>query len=477
MIAKTPRVFGREPRQDRARTSPAFAPSRRLVLRGVGGAVLGLPFLESLRSASASPSPTANPIVFLRTGNGVQQADNNEPDRYWPSALGTLTTSSLAADADRAVSELAAHADHLLMVSGTQFFDYTDVFCGHSGGGNQVLTAAAVSTDPSGAGSRALGESIDNYVARHFTANGGEPLTLYTGPRYGYLEEVLSYRGPYDLRAAEDDPWTAYLRMVGGPGVDTHLEDRRKSVNDLVRGQMQSLLSRTDLSTSDRQRLELHFDSVRDFEVLSCTLDPTTEQSMADLSGDGRLDDNRLTVAKLHCDLIALAFSCDFARAATLQIGDGNDATQYTVNGTRLPSFHQISHRIYSDGSEGDPIVGALDMHHDIDRQFLQVFAHLLDKLDEFAILDRSVAVLTNDLGAGLSHTYRNIPWIIAGAGDGTLAQGKYVDARTGYDFVNHNKVLNTLISATGLRNANGDLVDDFGDPSLEKGTVSAMLA
>ena len=54
-----------------------------------------------------------------------------------------------------------------------------------------------------------------------------------------------------------------------------------------------------------------------------------------------------------------------------LQIGDGNDATQHTINGVRLPSFHQISHRIYSDGSEGDPIVGAVDMHHDLDRLHL----------------------------------------------------------------------------------------------------------
>jgi hypothetical protein len=448
------------------------------VLTGLGGAVLGLPLLESIRPAGAAAPSAPHPVVFVRTGNGVQQADNGEPDRYWPHDTGALSTRSMSTtDADRAVSELAAYADHLLMVAGTMFFDTSDVYCGHSGGGNQVLTAAGVSTDPSGAGSLALGESIDNYIARHFANNGGEPLTLYTGPRYGYLEEVLSYRGPYDLRSAEDDPWTAYLRMVGGTQVDTRLANRRKSVNDLVRTQMQGLLGRTDLSTSDRQRLELHFDSIRDFETLSCTLDPGEEQDMQDVSGQSRLDDNRLLVAQLHCDLIAIAFACDFARAATLQIGDGNDATQYTVNGTRLPSFHQISHRIYSDGSEGDPIVGAVDMHHDLDRQFLQVFRHLLEKLDGYGILDQSIAVMTNDLGAGVSHTYRNIPWIIGGRGDGTLISGQYVDVRSGYDHVTHNKLLNTLITASGIRKPNGDPVDDFGDPGLDKGVLSQIVA
>ena len=60
-----------------------------------------------------------------------------------------------------------------------------------------------------------MGESVDNYIARHFAQNGGEPLTLYTGPRNGYIEEVLSYRAPMQLRSAEDDPWIAYQRMLG----------------------------------------------------------------------------------------------------------------------------------------------------------------------------------------------------------------------------------------------------------------------
>lgn len=471
MHALPPRVHGARP-QSSTPSKPEV--SRRMVLRGLGGAVLALPLLESIKPAGAATAAPAHPIVLLRQANGVVQADNGEPERFWPRNTGTLTQASLSgADADRAVSELASYADRLLLVKGTKFA-FPGNGCGHSGGGNQVLTAAQVSVDPAGNRSLGMGESIDNYVARHFANNGGEPIALYTGPRYGYIEEVMSYRGPMDLRSADDDPWNAYLRMVGGLEVDALLQDRRRSVNDLVREQMTALLGRSDLSANDRQRLQLHFDSIRDFETLSCRLASDEEQAMASMLGLGTLNDNRVTVAQMHCDLIALAFACDFARAATLQIGDGNDATQHTINGVRLPSFHQISHRIYSDGSEGDPIVGAIDMHHDIDRLHLQIFRHLLDKLDSYGILDSSIAVLTNDLGAGVSHTYRNVPWVIAGAGDGLLAQGAYVDV--GGD-VTHNQLLSTLISATGIRKANGDLVDDFGDPGLTSGTISAMLA
>ncbi|MFK7929595.1 MAG: DUF1552 domain-containing protein [Myxococcota bacterium] len=453
------------------------SPSRRAFLYGLGGVTLALPFLESLSSKARADNDGGRPrhAFFLRFGNGVQQADNSEPERFWPHETGALTTPLMRdRDADRATGELSAYAGALTMVKGTRF-GFPGNGCGHSGGGNQVLTAAPVSDSPSGAKSLAMGESIDNYIARAFTVNGGEPLTLYTGPRRGYIEEVLSYRGAKDLRSAEDDPWNAYQRLVGVTDgrLDRLLEDRRKSVNDLVREQMQDLL-RKDLSTNDRRRLELHFDSIRDFEVGACVLSEDEEQAMASLRGQGTLNDNRIPVARLHMDLVALAFSCDMVRAATLQVGDGNDQTEYTINGTRLPNHHWISHRIFSDGSSGDPIPDADLLHHQIDRLHAQTFKHLLDRLSEAGILDDCVAVWTNDLGAGVSHTYRNIPWVIAGSGGGYLKTGQHVDLGGN---VTHNKLLSTLASAVGVRKPGGDLVDDFGHSSLEKGQIDQIIA
>jgi hypothetical protein len=454
-----------------------------MVLTGLGGAVLGLPMLESLRSCSSSARADEAEVphyaVFLRQANGVVQLSEarGEPELYWPYQTGPLTREMLEQQSDRAVSELAPYAERLLMVKGTCFADETDITLRHPGGGNQVLTASMVSEDLTGTASRALGESVDNYIARHFVHMGGEPLTLYTGPRDGYLEEVLSYRGPYDLRPAEDDPWTAYLRMVGGTQLDELLEDRRRSVNDLVREQMQELMSLSELSQHDKQRLELHFDGIRDFEVMACRLAKDEEQAMATLSGRGTLNTNRIPVAMMHCDLLALALSCDYARAATLQLGDGMDTTQFTIDGQLLPTFHQISHRIYGDGMSGESIEGAIDMHHEIDRIHLRIYRHLLDKLDAYGILDQSVVVMTNDIGVGVTHTYRDIPWLIAGVGDGTLTTGRFVDVRRQGQWVTHNKLLNTLITATGLRREGDRPVDDFGDPTLERGVLSELMA
>jgi hypothetical protein len=61
---------------------------------------------------------------------------------------------------------------------------------------------------------------------------------------------------------------------------------------------------------------------------------------------------------------------------------------------------------------------------------------------------------------------------IIAGSAGGFLRQGQYIDAGG----VGNNRLLNTLITANGVRR-NGGPVEDFGDPSLEGGLIDALVA
>ena len=458
--------------------------SRRAFLRGVGTVSLGLPLLDVFSAPKARAADLPRCAVFVRQGNGVAQAGNGEPERFWPKNLGALTKASLEADKDRAVTELASYADKLLLVRGTRFA-FPGNGCGHSGGGNQVLTAAKVSDDPSGQYSLAMGESVDNRMANAINPDKREPITLLTGPTEGYLPVVLSYRGPKQLRGADNDPFAVYMRMTGLSGMDRGVVEqvatRRKSVNDLVREQLKQLLGRSDLSSADRRRLDLHMSSIRDVEVkLSCSL---PEMRQRELDGVKAVNgDNYVTVTEMHMDVIALSFACDYSRVATLQMGQGNDGTQFSIpgfrNGEKLPRFHQISHRIFSDGSDGDPIEGAQEMHHEIDKLHARLFRYLLDKLSGYALptgtlLDQTVAAWTNDLGHGVSHNYENIPWVLAGSAGGYLKQGQYIDAGK----VTHNQLFNTLLNAVGVRKADGSLVDDFGDPSLKPGQISGMLA
>jgi len=462
--------------------------SRRRFLSGLGGAAVLLPALESVKflGGRARAASNENPVfsVFVRQGNGCQQAipGRDEPDRFWPSELGVLTQDKLATDnADRAVSELAEYADSLLMVSGTRY-GFPGNGCGHTGGLNQCLTAAKVTGQ--GKDSLAAGESIDWFLSQRVNPDGVEPLNLMSGPQNAYIAHGLSYSGPQQLRGASNNPFAVYQDLVGLAGASQELLEaialRRRSVNDLVREEMQDLLGKSYLSAADRERLQTHFDVIRDIEVnMSCQLTDSEVTALEDISGAAEDNGNRIAVAEMMMDLIAMAFSCDANRVATLQIGTGNDGTRYTVNGELQNTFHRISHRIDGDGDEGAPIPNADLLHHEIDRIYARMFKHLLDRLSIYTsasgapLLDDTMALWTNDLASGPPHSYRNLPQIVAGKAGGFLKTGQYIDAGD----VTHNKFLNTLISAAGVCKADDSPYDSFGDAELEPGVIPEMIA
>ncbi len=466
--------------------------TRRRFLFGLGGAVVALPFLDSLewivggrrRRGGTARADNGAPhcAVFVRAGNGVQQASSDEPERFWPSALGPLTSAGLRADGGRATSELADYASKLLLLYGVNR-PFGTPACGHAESLPQCLTAMP-NTGGDGNDPLALGMSADWRIANQLNPSGREPMVLMAGPASTYIGEGLSWRGPRDRTSAERSPRNQYMRMMGisgaPPEIQTRIVERRMSVNDLVRSQLGDLLSNPDVSTFDRQRLQQHLDAIRDTEarVMSCDLDPAALAAL-DMVSDPEANDVRPEVVRRHMDVIALAFACGYTRAATLQIGEGNDQTEYEIDGTRYPRFHWISHRIYSDGSDGESIPNAIDLHHNVDRLQLQLFAYLLGKLDGIAsptggtLLDDTIAVWTNDLANGPPHGGRNVPWLLAGSAGGTLRTGQHLDLGG----VTNEKVLNTILTAVGCTKPDGSPVDDFGDPSLDGGLIAEIMA
>ncbi|MGB8331801.1 MAG: DUF1552 domain-containing protein [Polyangiales bacterium] len=463
--------------------------TRRLFLTGAAGVTVGLPFLETFASQMARAADPSSPgfVVFMRQGNGCSQALANsnpaEPEMFWPRALGVLTAASMTADSDRATSELSAHAGKLLLVRGVHGA-FSISGCGHARGALQALTAQPTGDAEASNNSLALGESLDNRIARELNPDGRGPLTLAAMRPYNFLDSVLSYRGPNDRRGAQTNPKVAFDDIMGLVNLDESsanaIANRRKSVNDLVRGQMQALLSRSDLSSDDRARLDTHFSAIRDLEIrlAECSpLDPATVSAIEAVDGDHQNGDRVVEVAELHIDVIALALSCGYTHAATLQIGNGNDGTRYWWQGEQFPSYHWISHRIFADGSEGDPIPDAQAKHAAVDRIHARLFGRLLDRLSAYTtdtgtLLDQGVCAWINDLSNGPPHSINNLPYVLAGGAAGFLRTGEYVDAGN----VPHNKLLNTLATAVGLRKANGDPVDDFGHASLDPGLIDAMI-
>ena len=107
--------------------------------------------------------------------------------------------------------------------------------------------------------------------------------------------------------------------------------ERRQSINDLM---LDNPETSTELNTAhDKQKLEFAADSIRQFELLS-----TPEVYLDEKTNDGEPiwaryyeNNNHYRCAYAHGPDCIGNFLPSLL-AATLQIGDGNDGTQYTVN-------------------------------------------------------------------------------------------------------------------------------------------------
>jgi len=464
------------------------AVNRRAFLYAAGTAGVALPFLEGLPSRSAFAQTPADTgfAFFICTSCGVvqQKGGGQDPERFWPTEVGALTTESMNAfAAERCTGLLADYASRLLIIKG---IDYPANLsgCGHAQGLVQCLTARP--STGGGNGATSTGPSVDTVLADALNPDGVGPLTLYSGLKHNYINEKLSFSGAGQVRSAEGNPYNVLQRLSGLLDEDTgepspvadQLALRRKSVNDLVRDQINDLLAKPQLSQADKDRLDLHFTTIRDLEngmqgmALSCT-DEGLDMDMINAMNQGtafRADGAQEDVAKLHMELVGLTFACNANRVATLQVGDGTDATRYTIDGQKVERFHWISHRIQSDGTSGAAIPQAVEWHTAIDRIRIQSFKYLLEKWSQYdtpngPLLDNGFALWTSHIGAGPGHTMYNLPIIIAGSPGGYLKQGAFIDAGE----VSNAMMMNTLMTAVGVPTEN------FGEGGT--GLIQGMLA
>ncbi|HEY0705949.1 MAG TPA: DUF1552 domain-containing protein, partial [Polyangia bacterium] len=246
-----------------ATISKSLSFDRRRFLRGAGGVFLALPALEAFSPRKAH---AANKIytVFMCENNGAV------PERFYPKALGPLTAENMMGTA---VEDLKDHAADLLVIRGINWTHGNGVGCGHSSGCNTALTASRAV----GSANRSLPtrESVDLRIA---TLLKREPLNLFAGKKDSYLGDALAYGTDGKPRPADNSPWNVFNRMTGidkaailnpqavapmmpapmAPTGPDKSQLRQKSLNDLLRGQIRALLKRTELSTDDRRRLDLH---------------------------------------------------------------------------------------------------------------------------------------------------------------------------------------------------------------------------
>src|SRR3954468_5497278 len=483
--------------------------NRRMVLRGTGGLMLGLPLLETFmpRKASAQTA-TRSPFVLLVVGdNGVIQAGvslsvSTEPEMFWPSATGALTKASMTADkAGRSTGELADYAEKLLIVKGINL-PFSSNGCSHSAADAQILTAAKITSGSTNC--KAMGISVDTAIAAAKNVAGRDPLVMHAGMfspgGTGFdIPGYVSYVTPQQPRVYIDSPYKAYQAIIGAVGNGTTATSaeaqalmqragRSKSINDILRPQIQALQMRTDLSKSDRDRLDQHLTAIRNIEVQITTTTITIPD--ADVATMKTMDpkpydqSTRDPAGKLFMELMAFSAAADHSRVAVLKSGDRIDDHLYTYNG-QSAKFHDVSHRQVSN---------AINFHNYIDRMMLNYYKYLLDTLSTYntptgPLLDQGVAIYCNQCATG-AHSFSNIPWIQAGSANGYFKKGQYLAVGTGQQPAGSqdgkggdakvsgvNKVLNNLLQAAQVTKMDGTPTDNFGDASLPRGILSELKA
>ncbi|MGB5812667.1 MAG: DUF1552 domain-containing protein [Polyangiales bacterium] len=502
---------------------------RRAVLRGLAGASVALPWLECMMPARgrAQVAPARYAILFAGQalggdgyaknasrvdGQNVNESGHFIADTTYGRGFALTTPLLPLAGMENEfsmVSNLAIpfntnSTDGSAVPSGGAYRDF------HGGGASPLLSGTR-STSPSYI---CNGITSDQVIAN---LNAGqtthESLVYRSQPGfyvsgYGFAgRQYISYGsggGSGGRVEAQASPEVAYRSLFQGFVPDDDDEAARfdfalrgrRSVLDLVLEKRAKLMN--NVGRADEQRLERHFDEIRDLEnrlgalppVVSGTCfvppDPGPDPAIGGdhegggtgsvTSGTGYSDEHARS--RLFADLIHMAFVCDLSRAASLQItafqshmnarpiADGLGTLPGTTRPARWASvggdLHEVGHNGDPDNRGQIPSAGLLGWH-------VSHYAYLIDKLrttpeGDGNALDNTVLVFTAEAGHGLqlndgtsqnqTHSVENMVMLVAGRAGG-LNPGEHIDGGRQHPA----RVLVRAMQAAGYQgNALGDV-------------------
>jgi hypothetical protein len=483
----------------------AFKMNRRTLLKGIGGAVLGLPVLEAMYSAKGARAAGLNiPKRFIVCFGGQSLGGDGDPvhNYYVPNTVGPNY------DLKVALAPLANHnniKNEITVVSGLKI-PTANGGSVPSGGRSDDFHIKSLS--PLLSGVRSGTKTVNGVTSDQLVANaiGGETTfksLVYRVQAAWYLNtaspsgrDMISYRRNADgslsgipasvsPRASFDSLFSNWMPPDPGEAAEREfLLRQRKSVLDLVASDTERLLPK--LGVADRNRLSRHLDEIRDLERRieaiapnaggSCQMpaDPGQDPPIGggqDSNGGSGFDvnagySNEETRARAFCDLIHMAMVCDSTRVASLQFTMAQShMNMHPLIGIPY-DLHEIGHSSY--GTMGVSQGIAWHMKH---------FAYLVSKFrdtpeDAGNMLHNSAMVFVHEGGHGndpssgkvySSHCTDNMACLIAGRAGG-LNPGRHVVATDKHPA----QVIATAMNAVGVPTTT------FGEV---QGTIPELLA
>ena len=484
--------------------------SRRRFLRGLAGTCVALPFLESFapRKIQAADVPKRLAVFFCCNGVNMEE--------FWPkTAYGPLTAASLMGTG---MEPLASYATKLIVPRGIHLVPRgfgRDPAGGddHAKAVGHRLTAAPNQDSQE---RYASGPSLDHVIAPSINPNGQGPLNLMVGYRASDVLGSFSYTAAGQQAIPFQDPWKAFKDWAGAgstaaPAAGAMLDRtamRRRSVLDLVKGDLDALKNSSVMGAQDRMKLDWHLTSIRGLETAmaatgvsmsanGCGLPGMRQQEISAIDPKSvTLDSEYEKIGGMMLDVMALAMACDQNRVVTIQWGSGAGGPIFSWLGmgaddvnTRY-NHHKLSHGATSDSATSptlptDQWKSAL---FNIDQWYMTSFKGLLDRLSAYAepggsVLDNSAVCYMNDLGDGLGHNWMDLPNIIAGGAGGYFKLGQYIKLTKGSQTANDtdapsNQLLTTLANSVGGKNKDGSAITNFGKaPTGKPGELDAIKA
>jgi hypothetical protein len=479
--------------------------TRRAALKGMGGVAISLPALEIMFDRHGQAYAQGQPIPkrYLVCFGGQSLGGDGDPlhNDYVPNTVGPNY------DLKSALAPLAAVQSEVSVVSGLSI---------PTANGGAVPTAGrrddfhVSSLSPLLAGVRsptdtsAAGPTSDQIVAAAIAGSTAfkslvyrVQVDWYLGVSAAYGRDMISYKAnttaggkpiPIVPVVSPHDAFTALFSNFTPPSTtaDQMRQDfllrSRKSVLDLVGGKLQKLAANTQLGKADQQRLQQHADEIRTLENQISALPPamtaTCQKPMdpgpdstpggpqgVDSGGTSTYGTNlgysdEETRARIFCDLIHMAFTCDLTRVASLQM----TMFQSHMNVFALCGAHCDLHEL---GHNGDPVIrGTLAVSKMI-AWHMKHFGYLIGKLRDTPegggkLIDNVAALFLHEGGHGLdtatgktnsTHSTENMACLIAGRAGG-LKPGQHVVATGKYPA----HVLVSAMKAVGLPETLGEV-------------------
>lgn len=444
---------------------------RRNFLKGAG-ALVGLPFLESLLPPGAN-AQAAHPnsfAIFLRHPHGVVHS------HWWPKAMGALNSNTMGGDL--ACAKMIPHLAQTAYIRNLKM-GFPNRNCHHNIHGLQLFTGSKPKYSEKQGDALATSESMEWTIKKQFHPDT-DPLVMFAGNRNSFLNDTTSFREDGSKVLGENDPLKLYNRIFGMKPMEDTQGLLRASVNDYVKAQIDAMKKNPRISSSDKQRLDLHFTSIRDTEIkIARTLPMDKVQRLNDLAKDSEAlrnanRDHLDQVIKLQMDIIALAISSGYVRGVNFQMLSGIDDTRFTFDGKTLPPAHACSHHEgVSNRDENIVYLRRLDVF------WQEAIAHLasalsVDKIDGKPLLDYGVIMAATEISEGTSHQENNVPHMLVGSANGRLKTGQYFD----FGQITNKTLLATVGWAIGLKNkGTNEPMTEFGSSEhAMKGRIDKLM-